>query len=108
VAAAKATVDKTRPSASRRGYDNRWHKARVTFLAKHPRCAWCGAAARHVHHSTPHRGDSAIFWDTSRWVALCARCHNSVAQSAEKRAADIKAFPFPPKKGSTVIKGRDG
>jgi 5-methylcytosine-specific restriction protein A len=107
-------VDSQRPSASARGYDTKWQKARATFLAKHPRCAWCGKPALHVHHSTPHRGDPTIFWDTSRWVPLCASCHNRAAQSVEKRprskAAEARAHPFlsKPRIPVTIVCGAPG
>lgn len=29
-----------------------------------------------VDHAAPHRGDRALFWDTSNWQSLCAHCHN--------------------------------
>jgi 5-methylcytosine-specific restriction protein A len=28
-----------------------------------------------VDHIVPHRGDLTVFWDRSRWQALCASCH---------------------------------
>jgi 5-methylcytosine-specific restriction enzyme A len=52
-----------------------WRKARVAFLAQHPNCVDCGALATVVDHIVPHRGDSTIFWDRSRWQSLCSCCH---------------------------------
>jgi 5-methylcytosine-specific restriction enzyme A len=56
--------------------DPAWRKARLGFLAEHPLCARCGAPATVVDHIVPHRGDPAIFWDRTRWQALCASCHS--------------------------------
>lgn len=77
-----AAIDTRRGSAASRGYDHRWRLARANFLARHPLCAMCHAARRVVpatvvDHITPHRGDMAIFWDTSNWQALCAPCHGA-------------------------------
>ncbi|MBB4267611.1 HNH endonuclease [Roseospira visakhapatnamensis] len=52
-----------------------WKRARRAFLAEHPVCAVCGAPATVVDHIVPHRGDLTVFWDRSRWQALCASCH---------------------------------
>ena len=81
-AAAKAELDRQRPSASRRGYGPRWRKARRIYLARHPLCTACEAAARVVpatvvDHVVPHRGDAALFWDEGNWAALCKQCHDA-------------------------------
>ena len=34
-------------------------------------------AATVVDHVIPHKGDKALFWDTSNWQAMCAPCHSS-------------------------------
>lgn len=77
----------TRPSASRRGYNVEWRKARAEFLAEHPYCACgCGRKADVVDHVIPHRGNDALFWDRSNWQALAASpCHNSLKQAQERR-----------------------
>ena len=64
-----------------------WREARREFLAAHPACASCGRIATVVDHIDPHRGDPAIFWDRSRWQALCASCHG------RKTAARTAASP---------------
>jgi len=38
-----------------------------------------------VDHWFPHRGDSAVFWDTKHWVPLCESCHNGPKQAMESR-----------------------
>lgn len=83
--ARKAEYDKRRPSASDRGYDSRWQKARLAYLAKHPDCVMCGKPATVVDHIEPHRGDQRLFWDSKNWQSLCTPDHNSTKQSLERR-----------------------
>ncbi|TCT14593.1 5-methylcytosine-specific restriction protein A [Natranaerovirga pectinivora] len=70
-----------RASASERGYDSRWRKARSRFLKVNPFCVKCKddgklTEATVVDHIIPHRGDKLLFWDESNWQALCKRCHD--------------------------------
>lgn len=70
-----------RGTATQRGYDARWRRARRAFLIEHPLCAHCLEAGRTtpadtVDHIVPHRGDPALFWDRDNWQALCWRCHS--------------------------------
>ncbi|SFP62795.1 HNH endonuclease signature motif containing protein [Tranquillimonas alkanivorans] len=83
--ARKARFDRTRPNSSQRGYTGTWDKARTAFLAKHPRCRRCGNPATVVDHVTPHKGDTALFWDKSNWQSLCTPCHSGAKQSEERR-----------------------
>ena len=69
-----------RPSAARRGYSERWRKARATYLRSHPLCVPCERAGRTtvascVHHKIPHRGDPVKFWDQANWEVRCRTCH---------------------------------
>jgi 5-methylcytosine-specific restriction endonuclease McrA len=78
----------TRPTARQRGYTTRWDKARKTFLAKNPLCAYClregiTKVAQVVDHIVPHRGDQKLFWAQDNWQSLCSTCHNSVKQREE-------------------------
>jgi len=78
-----------RTSASRRGYDSRWRKARKIFLSKHPLCVECLknniiTAAEVVDHIKPHRGDKKLFWDESNWQSLCKRCHDSKTMTEDR------------------------
>jgi 5-methylcytosine-specific restriction enzyme A len=71
-------------------YNRRWQKFRLSFLAKHPLCVMCQAegrvtAATVVDHITPHRGDSALFWQQGNHQPLCAPHHNSAKQQEERR-----------------------
>jgi 5-methylcytosine-specific restriction protein A len=76
--------DERRGSSNERGYGSAWQKARAAFLRKHPLCECedCQAgvlrtlAARVVDHKVPHRGDRALFWDSSNWQAMAIECHN--------------------------------
>lgn len=77
--------DARRPSASARGYNHAWRKARDAFLKINDRCAWpkCGAPSTVVDHIIAHRGDDGLFWDRSNWQPLCAHCHNRHKQRVE-------------------------
>lgn len=62
-------------------YGNRWKKARLTFLIKHPLCAYClrenkVVSATIVDHVIPHKGNIKLFWDISNWNSLCEMHHN--------------------------------
>jgi len=95
--AAKARSDAKRPSASARGYDGRWSKARRTYLASRPMCCRCPSKATVVDHVIAHRGDQALFWDKANWQPLCARCHNVGKQAGERRLsmeAQKRIHPF--------------
>lgn len=73
--------DQRRGSASSRGYDARWRRARSSFLKRNPVCVRCEqegkvVAAIVVDHIKPHKGDRELFWDYSNWQALCTSCHS--------------------------------
>ena len=75
------THRKDRESASKRGYDNRWRKARKRYLNVHPLCVKCFdkdilVKATVVDHIIPHRGDAVLFWDEANWQSLCKPCHD--------------------------------
>nr|WP_075214458.1 HNH endonuclease [Mongoliimonas terrestris] len=80
----RARAEASRPSARERGYTSKWETARAGFLAKHPKCFRCNDPATVVHHSVPHRGDKALFWDRSLWRPACRACHDGPLQSIEK------------------------
>ena len=81
----KARHDLRRPSSSQRGYSGAWEKARKAYLERHKFCRYCGAAATVVDHIEAHKGDRERFWDRSNWQPLCAPCHNSAKQRAERK-----------------------
>lgn len=98
----------SKQTSTQRGYGYKWQQARIGYLVKHPFCVMCLAAAgvreqgieaitlaclgkgmalpwaTVVDHSVPHRGDMALFWDSSKWQALCKPCHDSHAQRRDK------------------------
>ena len=72
-----------RDSASKRGYNSRWQKARAAYLKAHPLCVLCMekhppeyTKATVVDHIKAHRMDPKLFWDQSNWRALCKSCHD--------------------------------
>lgn len=70
-----------RPSAAARGYGGRWRQAREGYLRRHPLCLPCSEQGRTepatvVDHIIDHKGDRALFWDSSNWQPLCKRCHD--------------------------------
>jgi 5-methylcytosine-specific restriction protein A len=80
--AERVRVDERRESASARGYDRHWQKARAAYLAANPLCVRCleqgrTTAAALVDHIIPHKGDPALFWDMENWMALCTPHHAS-------------------------------
>lgn len=95
--------DSNRASATARGYNGRWRKARATYLREHPLCAMhmeIGQVvqATVVDHKIPHRGDQALFWDRSNWQSLCKECHDRHKQRLEKSGAvvgcDVSGIPI--------------
>lgn len=80
--------DANRPSASARGYNSAWQKARAAWLAMYPACnhPGCTAQARIVDHIIPHRGDMVKFWDKNNWQSLCQHHHNAHKQRQERAA----------------------
>lgn len=65
-----------------------WQATRLAQLQRKPLCEWCEAkglivVATVAHHTEPHRGDRARFFDLSNLTSLCAPCHDTDAQSIE-------------------------
>ena len=74
--------DQERGTATARGYDARWRRARLAWLGEHPLCAdpyqehqSRPVAAAMVDHIRPHRGDVLLFWDHGNWQSLCDSCN---------------------------------
>ena len=78
-------TDRRRPSAHDRGYDSKWQRYRLTYLAAHPTCDMCPKPATVVDHIQPHRGNHRLFWSSKNHQSLCTHCHNSHKQSIERR-----------------------
>jgi len=78
-----------RASASVRGYNGRWEKARTRFLKAHPLCVRCMEQGRLtratvVDHIIPHRGDAKLFWDEANWQSLCKSCHDHKTMTEDR------------------------
>lgn len=78
----KRQVEVQRGTAHERGYTSAWTKARQHYLNAHPLCARHQkqgqvVAATVVDHIKAHKGDKALFWDsTNNWQPLCKPCHD--------------------------------
>ena len=73
--------DRYRGTAAERGYNSKWRKARLRYLAEYPLCVECHESglivpATNVDHIVPHRGDMELFWDIENWQSLCATHHS--------------------------------
>ena len=81
--------DRTRDLLARALYrSKRWRTERAAFLHAHPLCVECKREdllrpATVVDHIDPHRGDELVFWDSSRWQALCPSCHSKKTASGD-------------------------
>lgn len=78
-----------RKSASKRGYDYRWRKARGRYLKANPLCVKCLKKERVIEatvvdHIIPHREDKKLFWDESNWQALCKSCHDKKTMTTDR------------------------
>lgn len=87
-AAKHRDIDARRGTATERGYDGRWRKARAAFLRRNPLCVHCGreglvVAATVVDHIIPHKGDMVAFWDSTNWAGLCRSCHSKKTASED-------------------------
>jgi|SRR5690606_5488580 len=86
----KRGYDKQRGSASQRGYNAQWRKARKRYLTEHPLCVECEKNGRLtpatvVDHIIPHKGDMQLFWDESNWQPLCKPCHDRKTATQDGR-----------------------
>ena len=71
----KARSETRRESRSKRGYDRRWYRFRLWFLAQHSVCEDCGELASEIHHVEPIRQRPELRLVESNCVSLCKRCH---------------------------------
>ena len=70
-----------RETATKRGYNTRWNKARKIFLDNNPLCKHCFEQgivepATDVDHIRPCTGDDPEFWNQNNWQGLCHSCHS--------------------------------
>jgi len=86
----RRAAESSRLSASRRGYDRRWRRARLAFLSANPLCVRCESdgivnTATVVDHIKPHRGDRQMFWDSGNWQPLCKGHHDIKTATEDAR-----------------------
>ena len=69
-------AEKKRPSAARRGYNDKWRMIRANYLRRNPNCEICGKPATEVDHIKPlseggtHRSENLRALDKS--------CHSRI------------------------------
>lgn len=63
-----------RPSAAKRGYDQKWRRIRAHFLKFKQMCAECGTTATEVDHIKPLAAGGTHKWENLR--PLCKPCHS--------------------------------
>ena len=85
---ASRDYEQRRGSARERGYDARWDRERLRFIALHPLCLGCEArgeitATAIVDHVIPHKGDMALCWDEKNWQPSCGWDHDVLKQKLE-------------------------
>ena len=74
--------DERRGSASERGYDSLWQRARLMYLRQHPLCQRCYESGQVmpavlVHHiQSLSRGGKRL--DFSNLMSLCIPCHDAI------------------------------
>jgi 5-methylcytosine-specific restriction protein A len=89
----KARADRERRfgTADERGYDARWRRYRVAYLAAHPLCVLCERAGRvtaaeEIDHIIPRSVKPYLFWEPTNHQGLCRVCHRAkTAQEARSR-----------------------
>ncbi len=92
----------------------RWRALRMVILTRDMfTCQWpsCGLMTADtsqlvVDHKRPHRGDEALFWDERNLQCLCAPCHNSRKQRAERAQRHGPRRPTPGGEGLTIGRAR--
>ncbi len=73
--ARQRTANAGKPSAAARGYDGKWRRFRRQYLAIHPTCVECGAAATDVDHIDGQGPLGPRGFDPSNCAAMCRPCH---------------------------------
>lgn len=88
----------------------RWRRRRQLQFSLHPLCEWCErrgitTTATIAHHAEKHDGDREKFFD-GKLVSLCKPCHDSEAQSMERRGyskeIDESGWPVDPSHPANV------
>ena len=73
--------DKRRGHAAARGYDYKWQRFRLYYLALHPLCKDCEAegrvgAATDVHHRKKLKDHPELKYEEENLMALCSEHHD--------------------------------
>lgn len=70
-----------------------WKRLRLrVFIRDHFTCRECGriegnTAKLAAHHTRPHKGDPALFWDEhNNIVCVCSTCHDGPIKARERSA----------------------
>jgi 5-methylcytosine-specific restriction protein A len=79
----RTRYDATRPSASKRGYDNSWRTVRKQHLTQYPLCEECLAVGRYisatdVHHKIKLRDAPHLRDNAANLMSLCHACHSKI------------------------------
>ncbi|ROP84256.1 HNH endonuclease [Stella humosa] len=83
--------DAVRPSAALRGYDGEWRELRKRFLAAHPRCCMCGAAANEVDHIVAIAdGGARLAWANLRSMCKPHHSRRTIADQRAKRGGRVE------------------
>jgi 5-methylcytosine-specific restriction protein A len=96
--ARKAAIDRTRPSARRRGYDRLWAKVRAQHLAEFPLCSepGCGDLATVADHIISIRQRPDLRLDRTNLRSFCKPHHDRhTARTqgfAKSRSTSVPAF----------------
>ncbi len=69
---------KHRGTPTQRGYNYRWQRYRLAFLASNPLCNHCKrkAATQVDHIKAVKDADDPLFWEPDNHQGLCAGCHS--------------------------------
>lgn len=76
----KTSGKENRPSASKRGYDRQWRKARAAFLKQ---SGVKNSKNVSIDHKSAHKGSKAKFSDKSNWRIMSTKAHNKKAGRGE-------------------------
>jgi 5-methylcytosine-specific restriction enzyme A len=84
----RQAFDQQRGTSADRGYDHRWRRFRLSFLASSPLCSDCQAlgrvtAATDVHHVRKLRDHPELRLDPTNVMALCGPCHAARTAAGE-------------------------
>lgn len=69
----------------KRLYDTpEWAEFRNKFLGVNQVCYACGERSRVVDHIQAFKKDIKLFWNTTNYMPLCFKCHNTITANFDK------------------------